>query len=1036
MANVDLVARLSGQDNLTPTLNNVKKSINDLSNQGDKLKGIQDRFNNIQKSSAPLTKKVSDIRKEMLKLAEMGQGGSPLFKQMAEQAKALKAQIKEVNKALGDVNDNMNGFGGNWGNIMTKVAGQAGFGGLASSLTTLINPTTAMIAGGALVAKTFYDAGKAASDFEVHLDQLQSLTGLSNEEMKSVSDGAIEMSKEFKSSAGEIVDAMKIIGSQAPELLKNKDALMAVTEAANVLSEAALIPVEESAKAITGVMNQMGASSAEVSDIINVLAAASQQGAGDVAYLNKAFEKAGTNAKSAGMSYVELAAAVETIAPKFSSADVAGSQLNATLLKLSMSGNSDFMPSVVGMSKALENLAKAEMDDAEMKKLVGESNVTMLKSLIEGREQFDAYSDSLRGTQTAYEQMAINSDNLEGYINRLKSAWDAFLLTLGQSGIIQGVLDNIMLVMNALGEVINVVSDVIKAFEEFQIEGTDNINIFAKQVEFLKDVIKGIGTVLEIVVRLVAKAFNEIKSAVENAGNAINEKWEGVKKSLMDIAFVRTLVNGFQTILNKASEMIAKVKKLWNDFLKWLGMETKSEVQEAVTLTPTVVEEEVTTTGGGGSTGSSGSSGKTKKTKTTKEKEVGEAGSIKAMEDRVSEINKELTNKNVSEEVAKQLNEEKKTLEEQIKVLKKRNGLLESPEDGSLKALKDRVGEIDKELNTKNNSQERIDSLLEEKKQLQDTIKEEEKKLKIYDFEKGSLADLKQRQSELAKELNDTNVSDARRKEIQAECVEIGKEIELLQKRNEQSTMSGTDYKRKVQSDSTSKVSQLQSDVKLGIIGSDEAMNEIAKINEELEALGLKKIDIHVNAKGQLETAQEELEAFNKKMDEVSGMAGNVGNAFGALGSAIGGTGGEMLNFAGQTISAIGQIIPQIVSLIAAQNAEAIAAGTASGAAMPFPANIGAIMSIVATIAGIFASLPKFETGGIVGGTTYFGDRQLVRANAGEMILTPVQQGNLFDMINSGNVGANLGGRVSFEIDGTKLKGVLNNFDKKMKRQS
>jgi hypothetical protein len=93
--------------------------------------------------------------------------------------------------------------------------------------------------------------------------------------MKSIADGAIEMSKGFKSSASEIVDSMKLIGSQAPELLQNQDALMKVTEAANVLSEAAGIEVVDAAKGVTTVMNQMGASASEVTEIINVLAASS-----------------------------------------------------------------------------------------------------------------------------------------------------------------------------------------------------------------------------------------------------------------------------------------------------------------------------------------------------------------------------------------------------------------------------------------------------------------------------------------------------------------------------------------------------------------------------------------------------------------------------------------------------------------------------------------------------------------------------------------------------------------------------------------
>lgn len=103
----------------------------------------------------------------------------------------------------------------------------------------IANPAGAATAAVAAVGVVMVSAGKAAAEFETHLDSLQSLTGLDDGAMKAISDGAIEMSKNFKSSASEIVDAMKLIGSQAPELLSDKDALMAVTEAANVLAEAA-----------------------------------------------------------------------------------------------------------------------------------------------------------------------------------------------------------------------------------------------------------------------------------------------------------------------------------------------------------------------------------------------------------------------------------------------------------------------------------------------------------------------------------------------------------------------------------------------------------------------------------------------------------------------------------------------------------------------------------------------------------------------------------------------------------------------------
>lgn len=54
----------------------------------------------------------------------------------------------------------------------------------------------------------------------------------------------------------------------------------------------------------------------------------------------------------------------------------------------------------------------------------------------------------------------------------------------------------------------------------------------------------------------------------------------------------------------------------------------------------------------------------------------------------------------------------------------------------------------------------------------------------------------------------------------------------------------------------------------------------------------------------------------------------------------------------------------------------------------------------IATISG-----QQFATGGIVGGTSYTGDRVPVRVNSGEMVLNGTQQKNLFDMVSGGGGG-------------------------------
>lgn len=943
MAN-DYIVRLQGQDNLSGTIRNAQRSINELGGSANRLDAIQQRFNRIEQSSAPLNKKLKDVKRAMEQLAVTGDTSSELFQRMAQAAQRYQQALDQVNQATRRVDSasgQMNGRLGNLRNIANEVASRSGFGGIASSLGAIATPAGAATAAVAAVGVVMVQAGKAAAEFETHLDSLQSLTGLSDEAMQDISKGAVEMSKEFKSSASDIVDAMKLIGSQAPELLSDKDALMEVTKAANVLAEAAQIEVVDAAKGITTVMNQMGVSASEASNIINVLAASSQQGSADVAYLNTAFEKAGTAAKSAGMNYVELSAAIETVAPKFSSADVAGSQLASTLLQLSMKASNDFKPSVVGMSQALENLAAAQLSDAEIAKMVGESNVTMLKSLIEGRSTFDGYTQSLAGTNTAYEQMTINNDNFEGAVTRLKSAWDALLITLGQSGVLQGIADGVMDIMGLLNDIINVISDVISTFDLFGSDVTDNCNISKIQIQMLSDIIKGIGTVLQIVVAVAAKAFNAIKDVATNVANGIQNKWNQLKGTLTDNAFVQNIANAWTTIYNKAVEIIGKVKKLWNDFLQWLGLEGKStsvpapmkagtvkSTSTATTELPTNTHTSTSTPSVGGSR-RGGGRGTTNTTRTTQTPP--EVGSIAALEQAYRKLDDELKNTVVSDARLAEINAEKAALEEQIKQLKIRNGLL-----------------VEKK---------------EEPKQVKPEAKE------------GSIA--------------------------------------YVQKQ----------------------ISDKQAALKLEVVGSDEwkqLSKDIAELTQQQHEIQI-KIDGET-VKSQFELAAEAAEAYQEKMDNISSVTDSVGSAFSSLGGAIGGTAGKMLELAGQTAQAVAQIIPQIVALIGAKQGEALASGTASAAALPFPANIAAIASIIATITALFASFAgSFADGGIISGGSFHGDKMLARVNAGEMILNPMQQSNLFNALNGGGA---VGGmrNVEFKISGSTLKGCLNNYDKKQSR--
>nr|WP_320038852.1 hypothetical protein [uncultured Bacteroides sp.] len=147
------------------------------------------------------------------------------------------------------------------------------------------------------------------------------------------------------------------------------------------------------------------------------------------------------------------------------------------------------------------------------------------------------------------------------------------------------------------------------------------------------------------------------------------------------------------------------------------------------------------------------------------------------------------------------------------------------------------------------------------------------------------------------------------------------------------------------------------------------------------------------------------------------------------------------VSWGGNMLSAIAAVIPQLSALIAVKQVDnavskegTIAAGAKSAAETPVVGWILALSAVAALTASML-SIPKFATGGVVGGSSYQGDKILARLNSGEMVLNRTQQGNLYNLMSNNNNSNNtLNGNVKFEIDGRKLVGVLNNYNKQQSR--
>ena len=123
------------------------------------------------------------------------------------------------------------------------------------------------------------------------------------------------------------------------------------------------------------------------------------------------------------------------------------------------------------------------------------------------------------------------------------------------------------------------------------------------------------------------------------------------------------------------------------------------------------------------------------------------------------------------------------------------------------------------------------------------------------------------------------------------------------------------------------------------------------------------------------------------------------------------------------------------MQVAATEQTKAFSGAAASGAKLPFPANLAAIAASIAAVVAALSMIGKFADGGIVQGSRTIGDMNIARVNSGEMILNGSQQKNLFNLLDGGM--ANSGsqsGEVHFKIQGKDLVGVLSNYNTKVKK--
>lgn len=330
--------------------------------------------------------------------------------QLVSGTKQADKSLDSLQKSFSDTDKSAQQLGGGLNKLATSIAG-------VLSIAAVVNE--------------FKKAISVTAEFNATISNLSALTGAVGKDLEVFRQAAIDIGGSTSLSATQAAEAMKLIGSASPDLLKSADSLKSVTQQAVTLAEAAGSTLPQAAAALTGALNQFQLGADQAGRVINVLAAGAKEGASEINDTVEAMRNSGVVAAQAGLNFEQFNGAIQALAQGQIKGAEAGTGLRNVLTILNTQVNSSLKPSVVGLSQALANLEKAGLDDTQMVKLFGRENITTAKVMLQFRGTMDDVTKSITGTSEAYKQAAINQDNLRGDAANLSSAFETLQISIG-----------------------------------------------------------------------------------------------------------------------------------------------------------------------------------------------------------------------------------------------------------------------------------------------------------------------------------------------------------------------------------------------------------------------------------------------------------------------------------------------------------------------------------------------------------------------------------------------------------------------------
>lgn len=337
------------------------------------------------------------------------------YEEAAKGAKKAKEETKKINKEVDKTSEKLKGLKGKFKDAL-KGALKGDFSGLTGFIGKIGIWGAAAV--GAYKGVKYFS--KTAQELKESLMSLK--TYVDSGTLKELREQFVALEYDSSHSAEEMAAGATRWVKYFEGLRGNADAIADVTKSSNDFATILKTTTEKAADyqlKIAGAYHQTALEAKENSTII---INAAKGGTAKYEEMAQALSQAANRAQNAGVSLRELAAATTYGTNTFGSASEAANAYVMMMTRLSAQSKNEYNPSVVGATKALQNLAKSHEMNALLTNLLGKRQASLAKVFVQGAADIKKMQEGLDDEASAAKTLAGAESKIEEQEKRLANA--------------------------------------------------------------------------------------------------------------------------------------------------------------------------------------------------------------------------------------------------------------------------------------------------------------------------------------------------------------------------------------------------------------------------------------------------------------------------------------------------------------------------------------------------------------------------------------------------------------------------------------